>query len=111
MVELAWLWRRRQPASALSRWYARRLDVGNKRARKGGIGALARKLWIALWRYPERGELPPGAEGQDWRLRVDATARRHKGGQDRGVKRGRGGKARRSPEERRAWPLGPHGIR
>jgi transposase len=42
-----------------------------------GIVALARKLLIALWRYLEHGELPAGAEEKDWRLRVDATARRH----------------------------------
>jgi transposase len=77
VVELAWLWRRWQPGSALSQWYERRFGSGNKRARKVGIVALARKLLIALWRYLERGELPEGAQEKDWRLRVDSTARRH----------------------------------
>jgi transposase len=77
IVELAWLWLRWQPGSALSRWYERRFGSGNKRARKIGIVALARKLLIALWRYLERGELPEGAVEKDWRLRVDSTARRH----------------------------------
>jgi transposase len=77
IVELAWLWLRWQPHSALSQWYERRFGSGNKRARKIGIVALARKLLIALWRYAEHGELPAGAQEKDWRLRVDSTARRH----------------------------------
>jgi transposase len=77
IVELAWLWLRWQPGSALSQWYARRFGAGNKRARKVGIVALARKLLIALWRYAERGEVPAGAVEKDWRLCVDSTARRH----------------------------------
>jgi transposase len=77
IVELAWLWLRWQPGSALSRWYEQRFGSGNKRARKVGIVALARKLLIALWRYAEHGELPTGAQEKDWRLLVDSTARRH----------------------------------
>src|SRR5262245_31028013 len=77
MVELAWLWRRWQPGSALSQWYERRFGSGNQRARKVGIVALARKLLIALWRYVEHGELPASAQEKDWRLLVDSTARRH----------------------------------
>jgi transposase len=77
IVELAWLWLRWQPASALSQWYDRRFGSGSKRARKVGIVALARKLLIALWRYVERGELPAGVVEKDWRLRVDSTARWH----------------------------------
>jgi transposase len=77
IVELAWLWLRWQPGSALSAWYERRFGSGNKRARKIGIVALARKLLIALWRYLEHGELPQGAVEKDWRLCVDSTARRH----------------------------------
>jgi transposase len=77
IVELAWLWLRWQPGSALSQWYRRRFGAGNKRARKVGIVALARKLLIALWRYVDHGELPQGATQKDWRLRVDSTARRH----------------------------------
>jgi transposase len=77
IVELAWLWLRWQPGSALSRWYERRFGSGNKRSRKVGIVALARKLLIALWRYLGHGELPAGAVEKDWRLRVDSTARRH----------------------------------
>src|SRR5262245_9357792 len=77
IVELAWLWRRWQPGSALSQWYEQRFGSGNKRARKIGIVALARQLLIALWRYVTHGELPAGAQEKDWRLCVDSTARRH----------------------------------
>jgi transposase len=77
MVELAWMWLRWQPGSALSQWYQRRFGPGNKRARKVGIVALARKLLIALWRLVDQGELPEGAQEKDWRLNVSSTARRH----------------------------------
>ena len=77
IVELAWMWLRWQPQSALSEWYERRFGSGNKRARKVGIVALARKLLIALWRYVDHGELPAGAQEKDWRLLVDSTARRY----------------------------------
>jgi transposase len=76
IVEIAWLWLRLQPGSKLSRWYQERFGSGNKRARKGGIVALARKLLVALWRYVDQGELPEGAQEKDWRLRVSSTARR-----------------------------------
>jgi transposase len=76
LVELAWLWLRWQPGSALSQWYELRFGSGNKRARKVGIVALARKLLIALGRFAETGTVPEGAVEKDWRLLVDATARR-----------------------------------
>ena len=77
IVEVAWLWLRWQPGSALSQWYARRFGAGGRRARKVGIVALARKLLVALWRYADRGEVAAGAVEKDWRLLVDSTARRH----------------------------------
>lgn len=67
MVELAWLWRRYQPHSQLSQWYEKRFAKGNRRARKSGICALARKLLIALWRWACKGEWPEGAVEKDWR--------------------------------------------
>lgn len=60
-IELAWSWLRRQPQSALSRWYTVRFAAGGPRLRRIGIVALARKLLIALWRYLETGILPEGA--------------------------------------------------
>jgi transposase len=52
---------RRQPTSALSRWYRARFATGGPRQRRIGIVAVARKLLIALWRYLETGVLPEGA--------------------------------------------------
>jgi transposase len=60
-IEVAWGWLRHQPHSELSLWYQDRFGHGNKRLRKIGIVALARKLLIALWRYLETGEIPAGA--------------------------------------------------
>ncbi len=61
-VEVAWGWLRYQPQSELSLWYQERFGHGNKRLRKIGIVALARKLLIALWRYLETGQIPAGAQ-------------------------------------------------
>src|SRR5215213_7226139 len=60
MIQLAWLWLRHQPGSALSRWFHERV------ARRGGlrktmIVALARKLLVALWRYVTAGVVIQGA--------------------------------------------------
>jgi transposase len=60
-IEIAWTWRRFQPASALSQWYEQRFGHGSARVRKLGIVALARKLLIALWRFLKTGVLPEGA--------------------------------------------------
>jgi transposase len=61
LVELAWSWLRYQPDSELSHWFGRRFASGGKRMRRIGIVALARRLGVALWRYLEHGEIPPGA--------------------------------------------------
>lgn len=61
LVELAWSWLRRQPASALSRWFRERFGGPGKRHRRVGIVALARKLQVALWQYVEHGIVPEGA--------------------------------------------------
>lgn len=75
LVELSWGWLRFQPDSALSQWYQRRFGHGNRRQRKIGIVALARKLVIALWRYLEHGEVPEGAVLVDWVPKVNGLAR------------------------------------
>lgn len=62
MIELAWLWRRYQPKSALSVWFEQRVGDAKGRIRRITIVALARKLLIALWRYVNFGEVPEGAE-------------------------------------------------
>jgi transposase len=61
MVEIAWLWLRFQPKSALSQWYQRRFAGGGLRMRRIGIVALARRLLIALWRYLADGVIPEDA--------------------------------------------------
>jgi transposase len=60
-IELAWSWVRRQPTSALTRWYRQRFASGGPRQRRIGIVAVARKLLVALWRYLETDTLPEGA--------------------------------------------------
>ncbi len=60
-IELAWLWLRHQPDSALTQWFRQRtLDAG-KRIKRTAIVALARKLIVALWRYLTTGLVPEGA--------------------------------------------------
>jgi transposase len=66
-VEIAWCWLHYQPNSALSQWYDQRFAKGSSRQRRIGIVALARKLLVALWRYLESGEAPPGAETVSWK--------------------------------------------
>jgi transposase len=61
MVELAWLWLRYQPGSALARWFTERAGVVRGRIRKITAIALARKLLVALWRYLTTGLVPEGA--------------------------------------------------
>ena len=61
MIELSWIWLRWQPDSALTKWYFENYGPGSKRSRRKGIVALARKLFIALWKYMEFGEVPEGA--------------------------------------------------
>jgi transposase len=60
-VELAWLWLRHQPDSALSDWFRTRTANAGKRARRVAIVALARKLIVALWRYLTTGLVPEKA--------------------------------------------------
>lgn len=60
-IELAWLWLRHQPDSALSRWFRQRTRDANGRTRRIAIVALARKLIVALWRYLSTGLIPEGA--------------------------------------------------
>jgi len=61
LIELAWLWIRYQPRSALARWFARRTQGGSKRGKRIAIVAVARRLAICLWRYLHDGVMPEGA--------------------------------------------------
>jgi transposase len=60
MVELAWMWVRYQPASALSCWFRQRVGSERGRTRRISIVALARKLLIALSRYINQWRDPGG---------------------------------------------------
>jgi transposase len=71
LIQLAWLWLRYQPGSALSDWFRGRVGTLQGRTRRIAIVAMARKLLIALWRYVETGVLPAGVE---LRAMEEATA-------------------------------------
>ena len=60
LVEMAWLWLRHQPGSALARWYHDRVRMGG-RMKKVTIVALARKLLVAIWKYVIHGVVIEGA--------------------------------------------------
>ncbi|WP_050991204.1 IS110 family transposase [Bradyrhizobium genomosp. I (2014)] len=57
MIQLAWLWGRHQPQSALTQWF----KAHSQRGRKRTIVALARKLLVALWKYVTAGVVIEGA--------------------------------------------------
>jgi transposase len=62
LIQLAWLWLRYQPGSALSNWFRDRVGSLQGRTRRIAIVAMARKLLIALWRFVETGVMPDGVE-------------------------------------------------
>ena len=62
IIQLAWLWLRHQPGSALAEWFRARVGALAGRTRRIAIVAMARKLLIALWRYTQTGLLPEGVE-------------------------------------------------
>ena len=61
LIELAWLWLRHQPQSALSLWFKERVAANNGRRKKPTIVAMARKLLVALWKYVTFGVVIEGA--------------------------------------------------
>ena len=62
LIQLAWLWLRYQPDSALATWFRERVGTLQGRTRRIAIVAMARKLLIALWRYVETGVVPDGVK-------------------------------------------------
>ena len=60
MLQLAWLWLRHQPQSALTLWFHERVKRNSARLRKTTIVALARKLLVALWKYATAGVVIDG---------------------------------------------------
>jgi transposase len=61
LIQLAWLWLRHQPQSALAIWFKERVHRNCGRLKKTTIVALARKLLVALWKYVTAGVLIEGA--------------------------------------------------
>jgi hypothetical protein len=61
MVQVAWLWLRHQPDSALSLWFTDRVKRNGGRLKRTTIVAMARKLLVALWRYATSGVVIEGA--------------------------------------------------
>lgn len=61
LIQLAWLWLRHQPQSALALWFKERVMHNGGRLKKPTIVALARKLLIALWKYVTFGVVIEGA--------------------------------------------------
>jgi transposase len=61
LIQLAWLWLRNQPQSALTIWFHERVRRNGGRLRKTTIVALARKLLVALWKYVTAGVVIEGA--------------------------------------------------
>jgi len=62
LIQLAWLWLRHQPQSALALWFEERVKRNGGRHKKSAIVALARKLLVALWKYVTAGVVIEGAE-------------------------------------------------
>ena len=60
MIQLAWRMLIFQKDSALVQWFRARTADGAPKTRKTMIVALARKLFIALWRMVTTGEIPEG---------------------------------------------------
>ena len=61
LIQLAWLWLRHQPQSALAVWFRERVNCSGGRFKKTAIVALARKLLVALWKYVTSGVIIEGA--------------------------------------------------
>jgi transposase len=61
MIELAWLWVRYQPGTALTKWFQEKIVKSGGRGKKSAIVAVARKLLVALWKYLESGVVIEGA--------------------------------------------------
>jgi len=61
LIQLAWLWLRHQPQSALALWFEERVRRNGGRLKKTTIVALARKLLAALWKYVTAGVVVEGA--------------------------------------------------
>jgi len=61
MIQITWRWLFWQPDSRLSQWFKERTAGATGRMRRIMVVALARKLFVALWRYATTGLVPEGA--------------------------------------------------
>ena len=62
MIQLAWLWPTHQPNTAIARWYQHKLaNAQGRNAKQRLVVAMARKLFVALWKYTAFGEMIEGA--------------------------------------------------
>jgi transposase len=61
MMQIAWRWLFWQPDSRLALWFKERTAGATGRMRRILVVALARKLFVALWRYATTGLVPEGA--------------------------------------------------
>jgi transposase len=61
LIQIAWLWLRHQPRSALTLWFEDRVKRNGGRLKKATIVALARKLLVALWKYLNAGIVIEGS--------------------------------------------------
>jgi transposase len=60
LIQLAWLWLRNQPQSALALWFEERVRRNGGRHKKTTIVALARELLVALWKFVTAGVVIEG---------------------------------------------------
>lgn len=60
LIQMAWLWLRHQPQSALTQWFEERVKHNNGSFKKSIIVAMARKLLGALWKYVAAGAVIEG---------------------------------------------------
>jgi transposase len=61
LVQLAWRWVRFQTERDITTWFIQRTGGESRRSRRVAIGAVARKLLVAFWRYGTQGLVPSGA--------------------------------------------------
>jgi transposase len=61
LIQLAWLWLRHRPQSALALWFKERFNRNGGCLKKTTIVALARKLLVALRKYVTAGVVIEGA--------------------------------------------------
>ena len=61
MIQLAWLWIRHQPGSALTLWFQDQINRNGGRRRKTTMSWRWReKLLVALWKYVSAGVVIEG---------------------------------------------------